>query len=172
MTDANDILEELGTPGSLEFQDPDGNVVLTGDDVANATARYVTQDGKNEAIVELTFTDDAAETFSQLTADNIGKTIPIVYDGEIISNPVVNQQISGGTASIEGMESFQAAETLASQIRIGSLSLELEELTSQVVGASLRQETIPDCVLLDCRCGDFSWTACLYNIGSSCHLFI
>ena len=145
VTDANDILEELGTPGSLEFQDPDGNVVLTGDDVANATARYVTQDGKNEAIVELTFTDDAAETFSQLTADNIGKTIPIVYDGEIISNPVVNQQISGGTASIEGMESFQAAETLASQIRsvrIGSLSLELEELTSQVVGASLGQEAI------------------------------
>lgn len=30
VTDANDILEELGTPGSLEFQDPDGNVVLTG----------------------------------------------------------------------------------------------------------------------------------------------
>lgn len=149
----------------------------------------MTQDGKNEAIVELTFTDDAAETFSQLTADNIGKTIPIVYDGEIISNPVVNQQISGGTASIEGMESFQAAETLASQIRIGSLSLELEELTSQVVGASLGQEAyfdctdsssnrigfdyyILDCVLLDRRCGDFTWTACLYNIGSICHLFI
>ena len=130
VTDANDILEDLGTPGSLEFQDPDGNVVLTGDDVANATARYVTQDGRNQAIVELTFTDDAAETFSDLTANNIGKNIPIVYDGEIISNPTVNQKISGGTASIEGMESFEAAETLASQIRIRSLSLELEELTS------------------------------------------
>lgn len=142
VTDANEILEDLGTPGSLEFQDPDGNVVLTGDDVENATARYVTQNGKNNAIVELKFNNEAAETFAELTGANIDKIIPIVYDGEIISSPQVTQKISGGTASIENMESFQAAETLASQIRIGSLSLELEELTSQVVGASLGQEAI------------------------------
>lgn len=142
VTDANEILEDLGTPGSLEFQDPDGNVVLTGDDVENATARYVTQNGKNNAIVELKFNDEAAQIFSELTANNINKVIPIVYDGEIISSPQVRERIPGGTASIENMESFQAAETLASQIRIGSLSLELEELTSQVVGASLGQEAI------------------------------
>lgn len=142
VTDANEILEDLGTPGSLEFQDPEGNVVLTGDDVENATARYVTQNGKNNAIVELKFNDEAAETFAELTAANINKVIPIVYDGEIISSPQVREKISGGTASIENMESFQTAETLASQIRIGSLSLELEELTSQVVGASLGQEAI------------------------------
>lgn len=142
VTDANEILEELGTPGSLEFQDPQGNVVLTGDDVESATARYVTQNGINQAIVELQFTDEAAETFSELTAENIGQRIPIVYDGETISSPQVKEQIPGGTASIDNMESFEAAETLASQIRIGSLSLELQELTSQVVGASLGEEAI------------------------------
>ena len=142
VTDANDILEDLGTPGSLEFRDPEGNVVLTGDDVETAAARYVTESGVNKAIVELQFTDEAAEVFADLTGENIGKNMPIVYDGETISNPSVKEQISGGTASIEGMESFQAAETLASQIRIGSLSLELEELSSQVVGASLGEEAI------------------------------
>lgn len=142
VTDANDILEDLGTPGSLEFRDPDGNIVLTGDDVETAAARYVTESGVNKAIVELQFTDEAAEIFADLTGENVGKNMPIVYDGETISNPTVREQISGGTASIEGMESFQAAETLASQIRIGSLSLELEELTSQVVGASLGEEAI------------------------------
>ncbi len=142
VTDANDILEDLGTPGSLEFRDPEGNVVLTGDDVETAAARYVTESGVNKAIVELQFTDEAAEVFADLTGENIGKNMPIVYDGETISNPSVREQISGGTASIEGMESFQAAETLASQIRIGSLSLELEELSSQVVGASLGEEAI------------------------------
>lgn len=142
VTDANDILEDLGTPGSLEFQDPDGNVVLTGDDVETATARYVTNNGMNQAIVELQFTDEAAEIFSDLTANNINKRIPIVYDGETISSPEVNEQISGGVASIENIGTFQEAETLASQIRIGSLSLELEELTSQVVGASLGEEAI------------------------------
>ncbi len=142
VTDANEILEDLGTPGSLEFQDPDGNVVLTGNDVETATASYVTQNGINQAIVELQFTDEAAEIFSDLTAENINKRIPIVYDGEIISSPQVKEQISGGMASIDNMESFEAAEALASQIRIGSLSLELQELTSQVVGASLGEEAI------------------------------
>lgn len=142
VTDANQILEDLGTPGSLAFQDPDGNTVLTGDDVVNAAARYITDNGTNKPVVELTFSDEAAEIFSELTGANIGKVIPIVYDGETISSPSVESHISGGTAIIENMESYQAAETLASQIRIGSLSLELEELTSQVVGASLGEEAI------------------------------
>lgn len=142
VTDANDILEELGTPGSLEFRDPDNNVVLTGDDVADAQPKTIDKNGTKEFIVELTFNDDAAETFSDLTGENVGNIISIVYDGETISAPRVNEQISGGIASIEGQKTFEEASTLASQIRIGSLSLELEELSSQVVGASLGEEAI------------------------------
>ncbi len=144
VTDANDILEDLGTPGSLEFHDPSGKAVLTGNDVADAQARFVSQNGTktNEPVVELTFTDEAAEIFSDLTEQNIGNVISIVYDGETISAPRVNAKITGGQAVIEGMESYEAASTLASQIRIGSLSLELEELTSQVVGASMGEEAI------------------------------
>ncbi len=68
--------------------------------------------------------------------------MPIVYDGQTISAPNVKEAISGGTAQIDGMESFEAAEELASTIRIGSLSLELEELHSKVVGAQLGEEAI------------------------------
>ena len=142
VTDANEILEDLGTPGSLEFQDPDGNVVLTGTDIENAQPATTTDNGATKYVVELTFTDEAAETFSQLTGNNIGKNIPIVYDGEIISNPSVSSQIDGGKAEITGMSSYEEASTLASQIRIGSLSLELRELTSNVVGAQLGEEAI------------------------------
>lgn len=142
VTDANDILEDLGTPGSLSFQDPNNNVVLTGDDVAEAQAGYVTKNGADMPVVNLTFTDEAAETFAELTGEFTGQVISIVYDGEVISSPQVNSQITGGQCYIEGMESYQAAEALASQIRIGSLSLELQELTSQVVGASLGEEAI------------------------------
>lgn len=142
VTDANDILEELGTPGSLEFRDPDNNVVLTGEDVADAQPKTIDKNGTKQFIVELTFNDDAAETFSDLTAEHVGEVISIVYDGETINAPVVNEQISGGVASIEGQKTFEEASTLASQIRIGSLSLELEELSSQVVGASLGEEAI------------------------------
>ena len=52
------------------------------------------------------------------------------------------QAITGGQASISGMTSYEEAENLASTIRIGSLSLELEELRSNVVGAKLGQEAI------------------------------
>ncbi len=142
MTEANDILEDLGTPGSLEFKDPDGNVVLTGDDVAEAQAGSISDSGMNKVVVNLTFTDEAAETFAELTEKHLGQIISIEYDGEVISTPSVKSKITGGQAYIEGLDSFQEAETLASQIRIGSLSLELEELTSQVVGASLGEEAI------------------------------
>ncbi len=147
VTDANEILEELGTPGSLEFQDPEGNVVLTGDDIVDAQPSYENDNGTQRPVVELTFTDEAAVTFEELTGNNIGKVVPIVYDGEVISSPQVNSKITGGKAVIQGQESYQEAEILASQIRIGSLSLELQELSSQVVGASLGEEAISSALL-------------------------
>ncbi len=143
VSDANHILEELGKPGSLEFQDENGNTLLTGTDIKNAQGgTYNNQMGNREYVVELTLTDEGAQKFAEATANNVGKSMPIVYDGETISAPNVKEAISGGTAQIDGMESFEAAEELASTIRIGSLSLELEELHSKVVGAQLGEEAI------------------------------
>ena len=143
VTDANDILEDLGTPGSLQFCDPDGNVFMTGDDVVDAQAgTYKDNTGNNAYRVDLVLSDDASETFSEITGENIGNNLPIIYDGQVISNPVVQSQISGGTAQITGMANYDEASQLASQIRIGSLSLELSELESQVVGAQLGAEAM------------------------------
>ena len=144
VTDANAILEELGKPGSLEFQDMDGNVVLDGTDVKSAEAK--TQQNQttkaNEYVVVLSLTDEGTTKFAQATTDNLGKQIAIVYDGETISSPVVNNVIDGGEAYISGMSSYEAAENLASTIRIGGLQLELEELRSNVVGAQLGSAAI------------------------------
>lgn len=144
VSDANAILEELGKPGSMEFQDEDGNVLVSGTDIQNAQPQRYKDEvtGATQYVVDLTLTDEGATKFEQATAANVGKTMPIVYDGETISAPKVNSAISGGRAQIEGMESFEAAESLATTIRIGSLSLELEELNSKVVGAQLGEEAI------------------------------
>lgn len=143
VTDANDILEDLGTPGSLQFCDPDGNVFMTGDDVVDAQAGTTNDKaGNNAYCVDLVLSDEAAQTFAEMTGENIGKNLPIVYDGEVISNPVVQSKIEGGTAQITGMANYEEASQLASQIRIGSLSLELSELESQVVGAQLGAEAM------------------------------
>lgn len=143
VTDANEILEDLGKPGSLEFQTPEGETFMTGDMVADAqAASYQNEMKNNEFVVELTLTDEGAAAFAEMTSANVGKNLPIVYDDQVISNPVVDEAITGGSAQISGMESHEAAERLASNIRVGSLSLQLSELRSNVVGAQLGSEAI------------------------------
>ena len=141
--DANQILEDLGNPGSLEFQMPDGTVFMTGDMVADAQGATTTDRyGNKQYIVSLKLTDEGAKIFGEVTSENIGKNLPIVYDGETISYPRVQSAITGGEAQITGMSTFEEADNLATQIRIGSLSLQLSELESSVVGAQLGSQAI------------------------------
>ena len=143
VSDANAILEELGQPGSLEFQTEDGEVVLTGTDVESASAQTGEDSmGNKQYVVELTLNDEGAAKFAEATAANVGYSIAIVYDEEVISAPVVEEAITGGQAYISGMESYEEAENLAASIRIGGLSLKLEELRSNVVGAQLGEQAI------------------------------
>lgn len=143
VTDVNEILEELGQPGSLEFQLDDGTVVLTGSEVDTASAGTQQDDlGNTEYVVKLELTSEGAEAFATATSENVGNYIYIVYNDEVISAPVVNEAITGGTAIISGMSDAAEAQSLASSIRIGALSLELEELSSKVVGAQLGQNAI------------------------------
>lgn len=143
VTDANAILAELGNPGTLEFQTEDGTVFMTGDQIEDAQPASVQdQYGNNAYVVDLVLTDEGSQTFAEVTAANIGYALPIVYDGEVVSYPTVEEAITGGRAQISGMATFEEAETLATQIRIGSLSLELQELESSVVGAQLGSEAI------------------------------
>ena len=144
VSDANTILSELGKPGSLQFTTSDGTVVLEGTDVADAQAGSTSDQvtSSRKYIVELTLTDEGAQKFAEATQENLGKQIAIVYDGEVISAPTVQSAITDGRCQITGDFTYEEADQLASTIRIGSLSLELEELRSNVVGAKLGAEAI------------------------------
>ena len=142
VSDANAILEELGKPGSLIFVDEAGNTILDGKQVSSAKPVITDENGIKKYLVDVTFTEEGKTTFAEATTNNVGKRIAIIYDGMIYSNPVVQEAITQGQCQISGMTSYEEAETLASTIRIGSLSLELEELRSNVVGAKLGQEAI------------------------------
>ncbi len=142
VSDANEILQELGKPGSLTFQDQSGNVLLTGMDVQSAEAGIMGESNNREYVVSLTFTEEGAAKFAEATTERVGQIIYIIYDNEVVSNPVVRTAITGGQCSIEGMASYEEADILASTIRIGALPVELEEIRSNVVGAKLGQEAI------------------------------
>ena len=143
VSDANTILEELGNPGSLQFATEDGKVFMTGDQIANAEVA-VAEDlyGNKEYVVALTMTDEGAKIFAEVTKAYLGRCLPIIYDGEVISTPYVQTAITGGQAQISHIGSYEEANLLATQIRVGSLSLELRELESSVVGAQLGSQAI------------------------------
>lgn len=154
VTDANKILDELGKPGSLTFVVPKEvkvkkngktttqtqmETILSGSNVKRAKA--VTNEdkttGQKEYLVSLEFDSKGTKAFAKATKENVGKPIYIIYDNEIISAPTVKEAITKGECTIDGMESFESAENLASSIRIGSLPVELKELRSNVVSAKL-----------------------------------
>lgn len=147
VTDANAILEEMGTPGSLYFIRSAGGkseTVMEGSDVKNAEAliQENPKTGLKEYVVKLTLTDEAAVTFAEVTAESIGESIAIIYDEELLSSPTVQQAITDGQPYITGMTTFEEAEELASFIRIGGLNVQLEEIRSNVVSAKLGVEAI------------------------------
>ena len=144
VSDANAILEELGKPGSLIFCDETGKTVLDGTKVTSAKAGMYKDEttGLDKFVVSLTFNEEGASAFAEATRANIGKQIFIIYDNVVVSDPVVQAEITQGSCEITGLGSFEVAENLASTIRIGSLSLELEELRSNVVGAKLGETAI------------------------------
>lgn len=154
--DTQTVIEELGRPGSLQFitydaKNEDGTtdftqptVWVTGSDVVNAQAGTQSDQktGTSDFIVQLQLGDEGAEKFAEATTSHVGDIIYIVYDGEVVSYPRVQSAITGGNCVIEGMGSYEAASTLASTIRIGSLNLELEEISSKVVSAKLGDNAV------------------------------
>ncbi|MBR6172652.1 MAG: protein translocase subunit SecD [Eubacterium sp.] len=152
--DPNKILDEMGRPGTLEFMDTTNyelfaagkeyTAALTGSDVQEATGgiREDQTTGKKENVVSLQFTEEGAKKFADVTSANVGKPVYIVYDGVVASAPTVNEAITGGSAEINNISTYEEAESLASTIKIGALPLTLRELRSQVVGAKLGSDAV------------------------------
>ena len=147
---ANEILEELGRPGSLQFYDINGELVIEGTDVVDAQAASSQNDmGNVDYQVRLSLTDEGAKKFADATTAAAPNHDPIyiVYDNQIISYPTVQTPITDGNCVITNMQSVEAAQNLASTIRIGGLKLTLEELRSNVVGAQLGSDAIRTALL-------------------------
>ena len=149
-TDANEILKELGEPGTLIFctdaNDPEGTMVMDGNDIENAQGYMNSQttDSNQRYIVQLTLTDEGQQKFADITGElaETSGVLYIVYDGEVVSAPRCEERIDSKNCEISGMSSLDEANKLASTIRIGALPVELRELRSSVVGARLGEEAV------------------------------
>mgnify|MGYP001472448964 CR=1 FL=1 len=129
----------------LSIDDNFGPAILTGAhlDRANLEFGQAYSGGlSNEPLVVLDFTSEGGKIFEDFTGEHIGEVFGIFLDGQLISNPVINERITGGTAVISGGFQPEEARELVRNLNFGALPLPIELLTSQTIGASLGSETL------------------------------
>ncbi len=129
---------------------PDGtqpvryHTVLTGKDLK---AVAVTRGQLNEYLVSIEFNPDGATAFSEWTSQNVGKYLGIVLDKKVISSPVIKVPITDGAGVIEGNFTAETANTLAIQLRYGSLPIPLNIEQIRVIGPTLGQDSLDKSLL-------------------------
>lgn len=136
--DPNEILNIIGQPAHLEFKTADGETIMDGSAVVSAEMGYL--DG--QPVVQFTLNDEGATAFATATAENVGSTISIELDGEVISAPKVNQAITGGQGYIEGNFTAESAQQLAMLIQSGALPLDIEQIEVRTISATLGEDAL------------------------------
>ena len=132
--DPEKAIEILGKTAMLEFQDESGTTVLTGKDLKDARAQI--DQGKRN-LVAIEFTNEGGKAFADLTAKNVGKRIAILLDKQMLTNPTVEEPITGGKAVITGNRTLEEAERVAILLRSGSLPVKVDMIETRTVGPTL-----------------------------------
>lgn len=96
----------------------------------------------NEPLVSVQFTAEGGELFAEITRANVGEQLGIFLDGDLLSAPVINEAITGGTAIISGSFTPDEARELAQNLSFGALPVPIELQSTQTVGASLGAEVL------------------------------
>ena len=138
--------EETFGSEKLPFEDGSDEVivskriVLSGDNLLDAKPKMDNQ--TNQTVVSFTLDRVGAKRFGKATTSGIGKRLAIVLDGKIISAPVIQDAIVGGTGIITGNFTFQSATDLALLLRSGALPAPLNIIEERTVGPGLGQDSI------------------------------
>lgn len=132
-------MQERGENGRAAQIPLDTTPLLSGEEVADARPGF---DDKGKSMVSLSFTPRGADLFELATGEHKGKRLAIVLDGEVRSAPVIQEKISGGSASITGQFSPEEAQDLAISLRSGSLAAPVHVLEERSVGPALGEASI------------------------------
>lgn len=112
--------------------------VVGGENLVDAQAAF--QEG--QPVVSFKFNTIGGKKFGEATKNNIGERLAIVLDNEVISAPVVQSAITGGSGIISGNFTLESANDLALLLRSGALPAPLEVLEERTVGAGLGSDSI------------------------------
>ena len=113
--------------------------VVTGEELVDAQPSF---DQNNRPAVNFRFNPTGARAFGDYTRDNIGSPFAIVLDGEVISAPVIQSHIPGGSGIITGSFTVEESTNLAVLLRAGALPAGLEFLEERTIGPELGADSI------------------------------
>jgi SecD/SecF fusion protein len=141
------LLGEQGQPGVTMLADERGTqypvidrVELSGDRLTDARAAFDQQ--TRQPIVTFRFDSAGATRFAQITQANVGKPFAIVLDNKVLSAPVIQTPITGGSGQISGSFTPEETTTLSALLRAGSLPAKLTVIEERTVGADLGADAI------------------------------
>ncbi len=113
--------------------------MINGEQIADANQNY---DDQNRVAVQLRFNVQGSQRFASVTQANVHRRFAIILDNRILSAPVINEPILGGTASIAGSFTVESANALAISLRSGRLPVELHVVDERSVSAELGADSI------------------------------
>jgi SecD/SecF fusion protein len=116
------------------------NVELGGESLTNAQPAFDQNTG--QSVVSFQFDTRGAITFGEITSRNVGQRFAIVLDDQVITAPVIQQPITGGSGQISGSFNAQTANDLAVLLRAGALPATLDVVEERSVGPSLGADSI------------------------------
>ncbi|MEG1008857.1 MAG: protein translocase subunit SecD [Clostridia bacterium] len=147
--DPLEAVKGLDKTAKIEFTDPDGKVVLSGDDIKSAkySEDPIDQSGIRDPHVVLEFSNDGRKKFADATEKLVGKPLSINLDGKTITAPIVNGKIDQPTAIITlGNDKFSVKKTQATEyamlIDSGALPFTLEVINKEYIGPYVGQKAL------------------------------
>jgi protein-export membrane protein SecD len=114
--------------------------IVSGEDLVDAQPGFDSR--TNEPIISFRFNQSGARKFGSYTKDNVGRPFAIVLDNKVLSAPAIREPILGGSGQISGSFTVESANTLAVQLRSGSLPTKLTIVEERTVGPSLGADSI------------------------------
>jgi protein-export membrane protein SecD len=114
--------------------------IVTGEMLVDAQQQF-DQNGVTP-VVSFRFNQDGARRFGKATSENVGRPFAVVLDNKVITAPVIQTAILGGTGQITGNFTIDSANSLATNLRSGALPAKLTIVEERVVGASLGADSV------------------------------
>jgi len=149
----NEAINQIGLTPLLDFREVEQNgsstefiqTNLSGQYISKAQLSFNSTTGAPE--VSITFNDEGAKIFEQITEANIGKPLAIFLDNELIEMPTVQTKISGGSAVITGSFGVQEAKKMVERFNAGALPAPINLINQQTVSASLGSDSLSKALL-------------------------